>query len=137
MEILRKTEEQILKVTEEAGYMHEKRMWSIEAVKEGYAYYNKRYIMIVREEHIYLYPFSRCLTDKELKKIDQNVTKGFSKVKELLIKGQKLNLKETGFYYARELMCIVRDEKVIVYTFEKPELQNYDEVMELLKDLEA
>ena len=137
MEILRKTEEQILKVAEEAGYMHEKRTWSIEAVKKGYAYYNKRYIMIVREEHIHLYPFSRCLTDKELKKIDQNLTKGLEKVKELLIKGQKVSLTQTGFYYAREVMCLVRDEKVIVYAFEKPELQNYDEIMKLLEHLEA
>lgn len=137
MEILRKTEEQILKVTEEAGYMHEKRSWSIEAVKKGYVEYNKRYVMIVGEEHIHLYPFSRCLTDKELKKIDQNLTKGLMKVKKLLIKGQKLSLKQTGFYYAREVMCIVRDEKVIVYAFEKPELQNYDKIMGILEQLEV
>ncbi len=137
MEIVRRTEEQILKFTEEAGYTHEKRTWSIKAVKKGYAYYNKRYIMIVKEERIHLYSFSRSLTDKELIKIDQNLTKGFSKVKELVIKGQKLDLKGAGFYYGNEILCIVRDEKVIVYAFERPELQNYDEVMELLKELEA
>lgn len=137
MEILRKSEEHILKVAEEEGYMHEKKMWSIEAVEKGYAQYNKRYIMIVKENYIHLYPFSRCLTDKELNKIDRNLTKGFEKVNGLVIKGQKLSLEETGFYYANHLMCIVRDGKVIIYAFEKPELQNCDEVMRLLEHLEA
>lgn len=137
MEILRKSEECFLKAAEEEGFMYEKKMWSIEAVTKGYAYYNKKYIMIGKEKYIYLYPFSRCLTDKELNKIDRNVTKGFEKVMGLVMKGQKINLEQTATHYINEIMCIVRDGKVIIYAFEKPELQNHDEVMRLLEHLEA
>ena len=138
MKILRETEKEIIAVAEREGYMSEKREWPVEAIKTGYAYYNKQYIMIVdgKKENVYVYTFLRNLTLEEQGRIDENLTTGILGVSDILEKGQRLNLKEMGLYYAKQVMCILRDGKVIIYAFEKPDLNNQNQITELLERLE-
>lgn len=137
MKIVKEAVKKIVEVAEHQGYITETRKWNLEKVKNGYGSYEKKFILIIRENKMRLYRFSKELTEEEMQMMQMDLSKAIKAIKEKINIGQPINLKEGELFYGDKLLCAVIDGEIIVHLFEERIDVDYEELSRYLEQLEG